>query len=117
MVTKEKSRAERLKQVSMPKKPMAQDEADTDLEALGSPEDSESPDDEANESPSQQSLEDHLGTEQHDSEHALALISDDDLLAELKKRGLMSQSSPVGKAAESDMVDDSAISKQAAPQR
>lgn len=90
------SRASKLKELSMPKKPSGEQEADMDLSMLeGSPEEeaAETPEEEATEAPEEDMAPDTL-------EH----VSDDELLGELKKRGLMSANSPLGKAAESDLV-------------
>lgn len=96
-------RADRLKDLGMPKKPMAAHEADMDLEALG---DGGAPGKNM-ESPESGAESDELGAEMHEGAMGkpedLDHLSDQDLLSELKKRGLMSKSSPVGGAAEHDM--------------
>lgn len=93
-----KSRADKLKGMSMPKKPASQQEADLDLAMLGNPDmDPEMAEGEA------EGME--LGMELG-AEMPLDSLSDDELLSELKKRGLMSKSSPVGKAAESDLMGE-----------
>lgn len=65
------------------------------MEDLHAEEAQESPEDEAAESPEQQSMEEELGLEEHPEEAksnmALEGATDDELLAEIKKRGLMSQ--------------------------
>ena len=75
------SRKDQLKALKMPKKSMAEDEAATDLESLGSPDDSAAPED-ASALPADES---------HGLSESPALddVSDDDLVAEMKKRGLL----------------------------
>ena len=90
-------RADRIKGLAMPKKPMGEQEADIDLEMLGAEEDM---------------MPEEEGDELLEGEEVggpLDVLSDDELLAELKKRGLMSKSSPLGKAAESDIVIDEEV--------
>lgn len=84
---------------------------DLDLEDLKRMEMEEGPEDEAKESPEFQAMEDALGLEMHDEEkpsksmkkmEPLKGISDDELMAELKKRGLMSKMEEEGEEEESE---------------
>lgn len=59
-----------------------------DQGTLEAHEKNESPDEEASEAPEMEAKEEEMGLEQDPSKE-LEMISDDDLLAELKKRGLM----------------------------
>lgn len=100
---KMKQRADKLKAMPMPKKPMGAQEADMDLESMLAEEQAEPAEgSEDMESPEYQAAEDAAGIEMHPAEQ----LSDDELLMELKKRGLMGKSSPIGKAAEADLVDE-----------
>jgi hypothetical protein len=95
-----KDRANKMKAMPMPKKPMGAKEADMDLESMLAEEQAEPAEgSEEMESPEYQAAEEEMGVEMHPAES----LSDDELLMELKKRGLMAKSSPVGKAAEADM--------------
>lgn len=71
----------------MPSKP---EDMGLDLEEMKKMEEEEGPGDEEAESPEFQALEDEMGVEKHSKEGMdLEGISDDELMAELKKRGLM----------------------------
>lgn len=90
-----------MKKLSKLKMPKKADEKDMDLESMMAAEDTEGPGEEDMESPEYQAREDELGIEKHDGEEEagheegksaegeLEMVSDDDLLAEVKKRGLM----------------------------
>lgn len=109
-----KSRAARLKGIGMPAKPAGEKEADMDLESLSAP-------DKDGEAGQDAGLEDILGAAgkapmgapgaDEGAEH----LSDDELLAELKKRGLMAKSSPVGAAAEHDIMGEEGEHDEAEP--
>jgi hypothetical protein len=71
-------------------------------------EDSETPEEEAAESPEEQAQEDEMGTEKHAQSDELTMISDDDLMAEVKKRGLMSKMSPEEEQSEGEPADQMA---------
>lgn len=80
----------KLAKLSMPRKGAEE----LDLEELLAKEESEAPEDEAMESPEEQEMEDEMGIEKHerpDSNPALASVSDEELLAELAKRGLSAE--------------------------
>lgn len=100
-------RADKLKKISMPKKAGGEREAEHDLDMLEAP----APEDTY---PDNMDTEDELGgilsgKTAGNAGAGLDHISDDDLIAELKNRGLVSKSSPLGKAAESDLVDESKL--------
>lgn len=99
-----KNRASKIKAMQMPKKPMAADEADLDLESLDS-----MPVDESAQNGDMLDESGYMGPlddAETSSSGELSHIDDKQLLDELKKRGLMSKHSPLGKAAESDLVSD-----------
>lgn len=93
------NRADKLRSMAMPKKPMGAKEAEIDLESLMQAEpETEAPAGEMSEESG------YIGPEMEAAPAGLEQMSDKELLDELKKRGLMSKHSPLGKAAESDMV-------------
>jgi hypothetical protein len=63
---------------------------DLDVSEMEMAEENESPEDEAAESPEYQKREEELGIEKH-GDDALAGMSDEDLMAEVKKRGLLNK--------------------------
>ena len=72
-------RAEQLKSIKMPKQKMAEDEAALDLELLGSEEDM----------PEGGDSEEMSSEEPMEGSSVLSEVSDEELLAELKSRGLI----------------------------
>lgn len=74
----------KLNKLQMPKK--RQD--DMEMDDMLAAEDEGSPEEEASESPEEEAQEDDMGAEKASP---LADVSDDDLLAEIKKRGLSSE--------------------------
>lgn len=75
------------------KMPMKRKELDLSSLDEGSPEEeaSESPDEEAAEAPEKEHAEMEMGTEEESHNPQLDDVSDEELMAELKKRGLMSK--------------------------
>jgi hypothetical protein len=84
-----KKRDEILKKLPMPARSMPEQEANDDLEAMLADEAEETPEDEANESPEYQAKEEEMGVEEHNPE--LAEVDDADLIAEMKRRGLIAE--------------------------
>lgn len=105
-----RSRADQLKSLKMPAKSMAENEAGDDLAALG---EEGSPEEEASESPDEEKAEKDRGAEE--TSGPLADASDDELIAEMRSRGLLEEENEPGEGKEEVLAPGPKHSSQPGP--